>query len=60
MVLGAAFVTQSELIEPVSPEAAQLGIHFFHNTQSDMQLLLRELNKDTPPVKESRKRWRRK
>ena len=29
------FLAQSELIEPVSHQAAQLGIHlfFFHNTQ---------------------------
>ena len=54
------FFTQSELIEPVSAQAAQLCIHFllyyFHNTQSEMHLLLRDLIKDTPLVKESRKR----
>ena len=35
------FFTQSELIEPVLPQAAQLGIHFycFHNTQLEMHLL---------------------
>ena len=29
--------TQSDLIEPISPQAALLGIHFncFHNTASD-------------------------
>ena len=34
-------LTQSELIEPVLPQAAQLGIHFyyFHNTQLEMHLL---------------------
>ena len=38
----ADFFTQSELIEPVTPQAAQLGIHFFnffHNTQLEMYLL---------------------
>ena len=34
------FFTQSELIEPILPLAAQLGIHFFfHNTQLEMHLL---------------------
>ena len=35
------FFPQSELIEPVSPQAAQPGIHFycFHNTQLEMHLL---------------------
>ena len=35
------FLTQSELIEPVSPQAALLGIHFysFHSTQLEMHLL---------------------
>ena len=44
------------------PQAAQLGIHFlsyfFHKTQLEMHLLLRDLNKGTPLVKESRKRER--
>ena len=33
--------TKSELIEPVSPQSAQLGIHFycFHNKQIEMHLL---------------------
>ena len=47
------FFTQTELIEP---QAAQLGIHFFHNTQLEMHLLLRDLIKDNPLVKESRKK----
>ena len=36
-----ALFTQSELIELVLPQAAQLGIHFncFHNTQLEMHLL---------------------
>ena len=34
------FFTQSELIEPDSPQAAQLGIYFFfHNKQVEMHLL---------------------
>ena len=35
------FLTQSEVIEPVSPQPAQLGIHFYcyHNTQLEMHLL---------------------
>ena len=42
--LSTFFKTQSELIEPISPQAAQLGIHFlilyfFHNTQLEMHLL---------------------
>ena len=38
------FLTQSELIKPLSPQAAQLGVHFvyyFHNTQLEMHLLER-------------------
>ena len=36
------FLTQSELIEPVLPHAAQLGnpfFYFFHNAQLEMHLL---------------------
>ena len=35
------FLTQSELIEPVSLQAAQLGNHFYcyRNTQLEMHLL---------------------
>ena len=34
------FLTQSQLIDPVSPEAAQLGIHiFFHNPQLELHRL---------------------
>ena len=34
------FFTQSELIEPVSPQAAQLGIHYIaFTTQLEMHLL---------------------
>ena len=54
------FFTQTELIEPVSHQAAQLGIHFFHNTQLEKHLLLRNLIKDTVLVKESRNRWMKK
>ena len=32
--LSIDFFTQSELIEPVSPKAAQLGIHFFLSQHS--------------------------
>ena len=35
-----SFLTQSELIEPVSPQAAQLGNHFFfHFNQLKMHIL---------------------
>ena len=51
------FLTHSELIEPVSTQAAQLTInfllYFFHNTQLEMHLLFRDLIKDTPVVRES-------
>ena len=38
---GVLCFTQSLLIEPVLPQAAKLGIHFycFHNTQLEMLLL---------------------
>ena len=59
--LAISFFTQSELIEPVLPQAAKLGIHFyfFYKTQLEMHLLLWDLVKDTPLLKESRKRERR-
>ena len=54
--------TQSELIEPVCTQAAQLGINFIiflsQHTVRDL-LLLRDLIKNAPLLKESRKRWRR-
>ena len=54
-----SFFTKSELIEPFSPLAAKLYF-FFHFTQLEMHLLLGDLIKDTPPVKERRKRWNKK
>ena len=51
----ALFFFQSEVIEPVLPQAAQLGIHFFYATHSTF---LRYLI--TPLVKESRKRLKKK
>ena len=53
------FFTLSELIEQVSPRAAQLGIHFlyfFHYTQLEVQLLINDIRQ----VKERRKREREK
>ena len=48
--------TQSELIEPVLPQAAQLGIHFLIIFLSQHAVRdappLRDLIKDTPLVKE--------
>ena len=44
-----SFLTQSELIRLVLPQAAQLDIHlllyFFHNTQLEMSLLFERLDK---------------
>ena len=55
------FLAQSEFIEPFSPRAAQLGIHFLiivlsQNTVLDGPPFLRDLIKDTPLAKEIRKR----
>ena len=58
-----SFFIQSKLIEPVLPQAAQLGMHLFcyitFTTQLEMHLLLRDLIKDTPLAKDSKKRYRR-
>ena len=60
MTVSNPFLTQSELIEPVLPQEAQLSIHFllhfFHNTLLEMYLLLRDMIKDTPLVKEEIKK----
>ena len=52
------FLTQSELIEPVLPQAAQLGNHLLlpSTTYSRRCSSLSNLIQETPLVKESRKR----
>ena len=56
--VGSTFFTQSKLIEPVSPQVAQLGIHFLlsSHTINERCTSLRDLIKETQLVKGSRKR----
>ena len=54
------FFVQSELIEPVTPQAAQLAVHFIaFTTHSWRCSYLRDLIKDFPLVEESKERFKK-